>query len=190
MLLSSSKGPCQSGRQSCGESLGEVDIKRGIFQGDSLPPQLFVICMMLLSDVLRKMTPGYTLGSVKINHLLFMDDLKLYCKSEKEINSIVSKVYSVSKDIGKEFGFQKCEVLIMKRRKPVKSQGIKLGHEVVLNAGENGYKYLSIMEWDKIQESKMKEIFRMEYLRRTRLVLQSKLIGRNKINAINTWAVS
>ena len=69
----------------CGESLGEVDIKRGIFQGDSLSPLLFVICMMPLSDVLRKMTPGYTLGSVKINHLLFMDDLKLYCKSEKEL---------------------------------------------------------------------------------------------------------
>ena len=99
----------------CGESLEEVDIKRGIFQGDSLSPLLFVICMMPLSDVLRKMTPGYTLGSVKINHFLFMDDQKLYCKNEKEINSMVSTVYSVSKDIGMEFGFQKCGVLIMKR---------------------------------------------------------------------------
>ena len=66
-----------------GASLGEVDIKRGIFQEDSLSTLFFVICMMPLSDVLRKMTPGYILGSVKINHLLFMDYLKLYCKSEK-----------------------------------------------------------------------------------------------------------
>ena len=78
----------------------------------------------------------------------------------------------------------------MKREKPVKSQGIKLGDEVLVNVGEGGYKYLGILEWDKIQESKMKEIFRKGYLRRTRLVLQSKRNGRNKINAINTWAVS
>ena len=89
-----------------------------------------------------------------------------------------------------EFGFQKCGLLIMKRGKPVKSQGIKLGEEVVVNVGEEGYKYLGILEWDKIQESKMKEIFRKEYLRRTSPVLQPKLNGRNKINAINTWAVS
>ena len=74
--------------------------------------------------------------------------------------------------------------------KPVKSQGIKLDDEVVVNVGEDGYKYLGILEWDKIQESKMKEIFTKEYLRRTRLVLQSKLNGRNRINAINTWVVS
>ena len=56
-----------------------------------------------------------------------------------------------------------------KKGKPVKSQGIKLGDEVAVNVGEDGYKYLGILEWDKIQESKMKEIFRKEYLRRTRL---------------------
>ena len=84
---------------------------------------------------------------------------------------MVSTVYSVSKDIGMEFGFQKCGVLIMKRGKPVKSQGIKLGDEVVVNVGEDGYEYLGILEWDKIQESKMKEIFRKEYLRRNQTSL-------------------
>ena len=174
----------------CGESLAEVDIKRGIFQGDSLSPLLFVVCMVPLSSVLRKMRTGYTVGNVKINHLLFMDDLKLYCKNEKEIDSLVSTVHSFSKDIKMEFGIQKCGVLVLKRGKPIKSQGIKLGEEVVTDVEEEGYKYLGISEWDKIQEKKMKDLFRKEYLRRSRLVLQSKLHGRNKINAINTWAVS
>ena len=36
----------------------------------------------------------------------------------------------------------------------------------------------------------MKENFQREYLRRTKLIMKSRLNGRNKIIAINTWAVS
>ena len=36
----------------------------------------------------------------------------------------------------------------------------------------------------------MKMTFRGEYLRRTKLIIKSRLNGRNKIIAINTWAVS
>ena len=175
----------------CGESLCEVMIKRGIFQGDSLSPLLFVICMIPLSSVLRKMSLGYTLGTEKINSLLFMDDLKLFAKNEKEVDSLISTVHGISRDIRMEFGIQKCGVLILKRGKVVKSQGIKLSSDdVVEEVGKNGYKYLGIIESDKIEEEAMKKTFRKEYLRRVRLVLQSKLHGRNKVKAINTWAVS
>ena len=41
------------------------------------------------------------------------------------------------------------------------------------------------MEIDKIKEKEMKETFGKEYLRRLRLILKSKLNGRNKIMAIS-----
>ena len=175
----------------CGETLCEVDIRRGIFQGDSLSPLLFVICMMPISSVLKKMRTGYTLGTRKINNLLFMDDIKLFAKSEKEIDSLVATVNAISNDIGMEFGIQKCGVLVLKRGKVVTSGGIRLtDSEIIREVDENGYKYLGIIESDKIEGKIMKESFRKEYFRRTRLVLQSKLHGRNKVKAINTWAVS
>ena len=174
----------------CGEVLCDVVIRRGIFQGDSLSPLAFVICVMPLSSILRKLNSGYTLGTVKINNLLFMDDLKLFGKNEKEINSLLSTVHAISSDIRMEFGIQKCGLLVMKRGKAVKSQGLKLAEGEIINEIEDGgYKYLGVLEKDKIMETEMKTKLKSEYCRRVRLVMKSKLNGRNKIKAINTWAV-
>lgn len=62
--------------------------------------------------------------------------------------------------------------------------------ERIKKIGEEGYKYLGFTKLEKINERKMKETFQKEYLRRGGLVLQSKLNGRNKMKAINTWTVS
>ena len=84
------------------ESLGSVDIRRGIFQGDSLSPLIFAVCMVLLTKILQDVKAGYTLGDVKINHLFFMDDLKIYGKDKAEIESLVSTVQLISekRDLG------------------------------------------------------------------------------------------
>ena len=72
-----------------GEVLENVKIKRGIFQGDSLSPLLFVVSLIPLTQILRKVKCGYALKSGdKLNHLLFMDDLKLFAKDERERESM------------------------------------------------------------------------------------------------------
>ena len=86
---------------SCGEFLAKVNIRRGIFQGDSLSPLLFAICMILLTEILRKVSTGRTFKKgEKLNLPLFMDDLKIYGKNEREINGLVSTVEIFSYDIG------------------------------------------------------------------------------------------
>lgn len=176
-----------------GSELCEIDVKRGIFQGDSLSPLLFVVCMIPLSLILRKVNASYEWGKkeFKINHLLFMDDLKLFGKSEDQIDSLVQTVFLFSKDIGMEFGLKKCGVIVLKRGKLVRSDGINLPtEEVMKEVNENGYTYLGILELDEIKEHEMKHKVIAEYKRRLRLVLKSKLNGKNKIYAINTWAVA
>ena len=46
---------------SCGETLDLVDIRRGIFQGDSLSPLIFAVCMVQLTKILQDAKAGYTL---------------------------------------------------------------------------------------------------------------------------------
>ena len=55
---------------------------------------------------------------------------------------------------------------------------------------KEGYTYLGIVELGKIKVNEMKEKTIKEYKRRLRLVLKSKLNGKNKITAINAWAVA
>ena len=73
------------------ESLGEVNIRRGIFPGDSLWPLLFFVCLLSLTHVLKDAAPGYhfTSNGQKINYLLFMDDLKLYASNERLLESLI-----------------------------------------------------------------------------------------------------
>ena len=122
------------------QRLGNVKIRRGIFQGDSLSPLLFVLVMIPLTLVLRQTKASYELkkGGKKINHLLFMDDLKLFVKNEDQIDSLVNTVKIFSEDIKMEFGLPKCGVLIMKRGKVVKSEGIHMPDGMMMKSIEQG----------------------------------------------------
>ena len=58
-------------------------------------------------------------GKSKLNHLLFMDNLKLYGSSQNEIDSLVRTVKIVTKYISMKFGIDKGGVLAMKRGREV-----------------------------------------------------------------------
>ena len=182
---------------SSGEELGEVGIRRGIFQGDTLSPLLFVVAMIPLSILLNKEAKGYRFGGEggkkgkKINHLLFMDDLKLYGGSREEVEGLVGVVKKFSDDIGMEFGIDKCATLEIRHGKQVACEGIELpGGEVMKEVEESGYKYLGVLEGACIKTKEMKDLVKTKYLRRVRLVAGSWLRGGNMIRAVNTWAVS
>ena len=177
---------------SSGTRLAEVNIRRGIFQGDSLSPLLFIMAMIPLTKVLEKMEAGYQLkkGDSRINHLMFMDDIKLFGKSIKEIDKLVQTVRIVSSDIRMEFGIEKCALINIQRGKVTATDGIQLPNgNNIKDIEEGAYKYLGIIEGDEIKHQEMKENIRKEYLKRVRAILKSKLNSGNAVKAINSWAV-
>ena len=74
----------------------------------------------------------------RINHLLFMDNLKLYSRIEKGLDSLVQTVRVLSEDIGMEFGIEKCAMLLMEKGKIVKSVGIELPDDKVIKSLQKG----------------------------------------------------
>ena len=103
---------------------------------------LFVLSMVLLSLIVKKVKACYKWGKkeYKLNHLLFMDDLKVYAKNEEHTNTLVTTVHVFRPNIGIEFGIKKCGVFTMKRGKIKKISGIKLqDDEVMKQVGQEGY---------------------------------------------------
>ena len=101
---------------------------------------MFVLTLIPLSLILRKAKVAYEFSESKekINHLLFMDYLKLYSLSEKGLDSLVQIVRVFSEDMEMQFGIEKCAMLVMKKGKIVKSVGIDLADGKVIKSLQEG----------------------------------------------------
>ena len=85
-----------------------IEIKSGIFQGDSLSPRLFCFSLAPLSNLLRDTNGGCDIQGKKLNHLFYMDDLKLFGKNSQQQKQLLQTVKKFSDDINIKFGLDKC----------------------------------------------------------------------------------
>ena len=97
-----------------------------------------------------------------------------------------------SEDIGMQFGIEKCAILVIKKGKIVKSDGIELPNDKVIKSLEEGesYKYFGVLEADQVMVNEMKVEVQKEYNRRVRKMLETKINSGSVFKAINTETVS
>ena len=87
---------------------GPIRINKEIFQGDSLSLLFFTVSISPLNRELENTRYGYLLHEqTKINHLLYVDDHKLYGTSDNQMNGLLNTVKIVSNNIKLEFGLDK-----------------------------------------------------------------------------------
>ena len=96
-----------------------------------------------------------------------MDDIKLFAKNEKELETRMQTIKIYSQDIGMEFGIEKCAMLIMKNGKRQITEGTELpNQERIKTLGEKeNHKYFGILEADTIKQAEMKEKTTKDYQR-------------------------
>ena len=90
---------------------------------------------------------------------MYMDDVKLLAKNEKELETLIHTLRIYSQDIWIEFGREKCALLVMKSSKRHLTDGIELPnqHNIRTLAENETYKYLGILEADTIKQVEMKD---------------------------------
>ena len=164
-----------------------VLIKRGIFQGDSLSPLLFILAINPISLLLNRRTRGYTLDGMHITHVLYMDDLKTFSSSFESLKKMVLLVEKFTADIGMELGLKKCKIVNLQRGKYVKLGDIELeSGGVIQELGQDEvYKYLGVEELDGLKHEDMKLKVWKDAKAKLRKLLESELNSRNLIVAIN-----
>ena len=90
---------------------------------------------------------------------MYMGDIKLFAKNEKELEPLIHAVRIKSQDRGMEFCIKKYAKLVMKSGKRHMTDGMEQrNHDKIKTLGENEtYKYLGILEADTIKQVQMKE---------------------------------
>jgi len=93
-----------------------IQIRRGIFQVDSLSPLLFCIALIPLTNELNRADCGYQVHGTerKISHLLYMDDLKLLGRNENGLKNEM-KIVQIISNYNMNFGLEKCARICLKR---------------------------------------------------------------------------
>ena len=91
-------------------------------------PLLFITATIPLSVIIREAVQGYRFQQGrKVNHLLYMDDLKLNGKSKDNLEALTNTVRIFTEhEQNMKFGISKCTALAMKRGNKMEVEGIQM----------------------------------------------------------------
>ena len=90
---------------------------------------------------------------------MYMDDIKVFGKNEKELETLIHTVRIYSQDTGMEFSIENGTLLIIKNSKWHLTDGTELPNQDKIRTLEKKetYQYLAILETDTIKQVEMKD---------------------------------
>ena len=152
---------------------------------------LFILSINLSSFLLNRAEGLEITEEKSLNHVSFVDDLKLYARSYEIAKLLLDIITTFSNDVGMTFGESKCAYIYIEHGKR-KSLGksIKINGLTVreLEHGEM-YTYLGQDESIRYNGPLNKERVTNEYKRRVRKIWSSDLYSNNKVTTHNTFAI-
>jgi hypothetical protein len=173
--------------------INNINIKRGIFQGDASSPLWFTLAINPLSTLLNSTQYGFKMKENQntqytISHMLYMDDLKLYASNESQLKHLINITNKFSQDTGMTFGLNKCRTLHIKSGK-ISDPEQETFQGIRSMSMEQKYKYLGIKQARIIDYTSIKQDITKEFQNRLNMILKTELNARNTTKAINTFAI-
>ena len=177
------------------EKIGAIKVNRVILQGDSFCVRLFPLALNPIAWYLRS-TEGYTLSHApnqNITNLLFVDDLKSYHRSEQKATVVLSKLKMMFKDIGLEWGINKCAAVHIKRGR-LKTSGNNTmptydDASIPLIGDQDHYNFLGRLQNTQHLDDKVTKEAAEENEKRMWVIWTTPLSIPRKVKATNTYAL-
>lgn len=88
-----------------------LKVRRGVLQGDTLSPLLFCIAIAPVSYALNTKFRPYRTTGLAINHLFYMDDLKVYASTLADVKSMIGTVEIEAAAMGLRLNRNKCALV-------------------------------------------------------------------------------
>eukprot|EP00924_Labyrinthula_sp_SR-Ha-C_P008882 augustus_masked-scaffold_2-processed-gene-5.50-mRNA-1 protein AED:1.00 eAED:1.00 QI:0/0/0/0/1/1/3/0/748 len=96
-----------------GEKSSLVNIKRGVLQGDSLSPSIFILCHDSIMKRIKKNTlQGTSLHNQTSRYFAFADDLVILTRNDEEIISFVTQLQNLQQLTGLKINASKTKVML------------------------------------------------------------------------------
>ena len=175
------------------EKIETIKVNRGILQGDSFCVTLFIMSVNPLVWYIRS-TEGYNITchrNEKITHSRYVDDLKTYHKSRNKAAVMSTTIKSMFRDIGFEWGLQKCAAVEVNRGKLTEGGNLTVSKEesIQIMSKDDHYKFLGTVENSKQLYELITQTLSQEYIRRLSVIWTSNISIPRKIKATNTFAI-
>jgi hypothetical protein len=170
-----------------GEELTEwFEVGLGVRQGCTLSPLLFLIFVEGLSQELRKTVIGIQEGKIRLNHLLFADDLALCAGSQQDLQRLLHIVYMYSGKWRFKFNIAKSNVMVVSGKA---QKGQPLEYFLGLDALKvvKTYKYLGLDFEDSLRWTQTRQRLVAKAKRRTAMLSKALSEGLSLKAAETIW---
>ncbi|KAG0435891.1 hypothetical protein DMUE_4487 [Dictyocoela muelleri] len=113
-----------------------------------------------------------------LNHLLYIDDVKLFSDKENDLQLLLNKSKDALENIGMNLNIKKCG----------SNTDVMISEQSIQT---DTYKYLGMIETSKNKDCEINlRIIENKILKRVEYVLKTSLYSKNKVTALNEYALS